>query len=82
MSDEALGYWLYLLRHLSFSGSPIDNPYLRSVGLSDVNLEQRVRQLPGFAFARMSDLYDFGWQYPDLQAWAAGVLSDGGEIGG
>ena len=82
VSDEALGYWLYLLRHLSYSGSPIDNPYLRSVGLSDVTLEQRVRQLPGFAFARMSDLYDFGWQYPDLQAWAAGVLGDEGEIGG
>ena len=80
VSDEALGYWLYLLRHLSYSGSPIDNPYLRSVGLSDVTLEQRVRQLPGFAFARMSDLYDFGWQYPDLQTWAVGVL--GGESEG
>jgi hypothetical protein len=50
--------------------------------LSDVILEQRVRQLPGFAFARMNDLYDFGWQYPDLQAWATVFLGDRGESRG
>jgi hypothetical protein len=79
VSDEALGYWLYFLRHLSYAGSLVENPYLRSVGMSDLTLEQRVRQLPGFAFSRMSNLYDFGWQYPDLHSWASGVLGSGRE---
>ena len=74
VTDEALGYWLYFLRHLAFVGSLIENPYLRSVGLIDSSLEQRVRQLPGFAFSSMNDLYDFGWQYSDLSSWAVGVL--------
>jgi hypothetical protein len=74
VSNESLGYWLYFSRHLSFKGSQIDNPYLRSVGISKLNLEQRVRQLPGFNFSCMSDLHDFGWHYPDLQTWASEIL--------
>lgn len=74
VTDEALAYWLYFLRHLSFEGSILENSYLASVGLSEGFLEQRLRRSPGLAFTRMGELYDFGWQYPDLKAWAIGTL--------
>lgn len=75
ITDEALAYWLYFLQHLSFTGTLLDNPYFKSVGLSDSLLEQRLRSLPGITFKRMGELYDFGWQYPDLKTWAIASLA-------
>ena len=74
MSDEALAYWMYFLRELTFDGSLLNNPYLGSVGLSGEFLEQRLRRVPGLGFARMGDLYEFDWQYPDLVIWAENIL--------
>jgi hypothetical protein len=83
VTDEALAYWLYLLRGLSFEGTLLDNPYLVSVGLSGEFLEQRLRRLPGLSFSRMDDLHEFNWRYPDLKEWADRELGltweDGGE---
>ncbi|MFM2315032.1 MAG: hypothetical protein RLZZ04_4308 [Cyanobacteriota bacterium] len=45
VTDEALTYWLYFLRHLSFAGSLWTNPYFASVGLSGRLLEQRLNRL-------------------------------------
>lgn len=70
VTDEALAYWLYFLRHLSFKGSILNNPYFLSLGLSEGFLEQRLRRLPSLSFNRMGDLYDFGWCYADLKSWA------------
>jgi hypothetical protein len=75
VTDDALAYLLYLLRHMVFEGSLLDNPYLASVGLTGGVLEQRLRRLPGMAFRRMGELWDFGWQYADLQAWAQHTLA-------
>jgi hypothetical protein len=75
ISDEALAYWMYFLRGLTFEGSLLSNPYLVSVGLSEEFLEQRLRRLPGLSFARMGDLYEFDWKYPDLSTWAQKVLN-------
>ncbi|MBW4670331.1 MAG: DUF1819 family protein [Cyanomargarita calcarea GSE-NOS-MK-12-04C] len=74
VSDDALTYWLYFLRHVKFTGSLLDNPYLTSVGLSESFLEQRLRRLSSISFNRMGELYDFGWDYPDLKTWAIQVL--------
>ncbi|MFM7425256.1 MAG: hypothetical protein ACKO7W_09750 [Elainella sp.] len=74
VTDEALAYWLYLLRNLSFEGTILDNPYLASVGLSEGFLEQRLRRLPGLSFNRMNDLHEFNWQYPSLKTWAVEEL--------
>jgi len=68
--DEALEYLLYLLRETDFEGSLLDNPYLRSVGLDDTFLTDRLRQLPSLSFKRQGDLIDLDWLYPDLQRWA------------
>lgn len=69
VTDDALTYWLYFLRHLTFSGSLLENPYFASVGLVEGFLEQRLRRLPGLRFQRMGELHEFGWQYPDLLTW-------------
>ena len=75
VTDDALAYFLYLLRPLAFEGSLLENPYLASVGLTAGVLEQRLRRLPGLAFRRMGELWDFGWQYADLHAWAQHTLA-------
>lgn len=74
ITDEALTYWLYFLRHLNFEGTLRSNPYLASVGLSEGFLEQRLRKLPDISFKRMAELHDFGWAYPDLKTWALARL--------
>lgn len=70
IADETLEYLLYLLRNVSFSGSLLDNPYLRSVGLEGAVLEARLRKLSSLSFQRTGDLIAFDWRYPSLTAWA------------
>lgn len=72
--DVALGYLLYLLRGLRFEGTLLDNPYLRSVGLSGGLLDERLRGLPYLRFQRMGDVVEFGFRYPDLRAFAEAEL--------
>jgi hypothetical protein len=79
VTDEALTYWLYFLRHLKFEGSLLENPYFVSVGLSEGFLEQRLRKLPFLSFNRMGDLHDFGWEFSDLKTWATHGLALAGE---
>ncbi len=72
--DEALAYLMYFLRVVSFAGSLLDNPYLRSVGLQGPALEARLRKLPSLNFQRIGDVVEFNWQYPCLGAWAEAEL--------
>lgn len=74
VSDLALGYWLHLLRGITFSGTLTENPYLASVGLTEAFLEQRLRTLPGLTFRRMAHLTEFDWAFPSLTAWAEATL--------
>lgn len=67
--DDALEYLLYMLRQVRFEGTLLDNVYLRSVGLVDEVLEERLRSLPSLAFSRQGTLLDFGWRYESLAAW-------------
>ena len=80
VSDAALTYLLYLLRGVDIEGSVLDNPYLRSVGLEDSFLEERLRGLSALGYGRQGDLTNLDWRYPDLLAWAQaeGPLADGG----
>ncbi len=76
VTDEALTYLVYLLRGVRHAGTPLDNPYLRSVGLSGAVLTDRLRALPDLRFGRQGDLVDFGWKHASLTDWAAarGIL--------
>jgi hypothetical protein len=74
VTDTALTYILYALRATKFEGSLLDNPYLRSLALTEGFLEQRIRGLQVVTFRRMVDVVDFEWQYPSLQKWAEATL--------
>jgi hypothetical protein len=70
VTDAALTYLLYLLRAIELEGTLLENPYLGSLGLQGIALEQPLRRLQALDFRRMGGLTDFGWRYPDLTAWA------------
>ena len=74
VGDEALAYLLYFLRVVTFAGSMLDNPYLRSVGLQGPVLESRLRKLSSLNFHRIGDVVEFDWRYPCLGAWAEAEL--------
>ncbi len=69
--DEALAYLLHLLREVDFEGTLLANPYLRSVGLEDGLLTDRLKRLPDLGFGRQGELVDMGWKHGDLAEWAA-----------
>lgn len=80
VGDDALTYLMYLLREVEVDGTPLDNPYLRSVGMDGGLLEDRLRGLDALRFRRQGDLAEFGWRHPSLEAWAAAVgLLPGGD---
>lgn len=68
--DEALEYFVQLLRELDFAGTLTRNPYFASVGLDGPLLEERLRALPNVRFDRQGDLVDLAFRYPSLRAWA------------
>ncbi len=66
--DEALAYVLHLVRDVEFSGTLMDNPYLRSVGLQGDTLEDALARLAG----RSEDGgFDLAWMAKNLTEWAA-----------
>ncbi len=68
--DDALAYLLYVLRGITFEGSLIQNPYLRSVGLDGAILESRLAALPALRYRRAGDVIEFDWRHQRLAAWA------------
>ena len=69
VTTAALGYLLYLLRSVEFTGSLHDNPYLRSVGLVGGSVEDRVRAVPGVSMRRIADLVEFSFEHDTPLAW-------------
>lgn len=67
--DEALGYGLRLFRSVTLQGTFIDNLYLRSVGLWDKFLADRIRALPDIRIVTQGDLVEFSSGTPDLRSW-------------
>ena len=74
VTDEALGYILYLLRSIQFEGTLIDNPYLASVGVNGPELERRLRTFSDCALRRQGDLFEFSWRYRNLSEWAEATV--------
>lgn len=74
ITDVALSYLLHLLREVRIDATIVDNPYLRSVGLTGKFLEDRVRILPGVTIRKMGDLLEFESSAPDLKTWAIQTL--------
>jgi hypothetical protein len=78
VGDDALAYLLYALRVVTFEGTLLDNPYLRSVGLEGTALESRLRKLSSLDFQRSGDVVEFNWRYPCLGNWAEAELQNCG----
>jgi hypothetical protein len=74
VSNEALGYLMYLMREFEFEGTQLDNPYLKSVGLDGSWLQDRLRDVPGLGFQSQAGLVDFQWKYSGLRQWAQAEL--------
>jgi hypothetical protein len=77
VTDEALGYILYLLRAIQFQGTLIDNPYLASVGVTGSELERRLSTSPDCPLRRQGELFEFSWRYKDLSEWAESRILQG-----
>ena len=72
--DDALAYLLHVLRGITFEGSLVQNPYLRSVGLGGAVLESRLAALPALRYQRTGDVIEFDWRHQRLAAWAESEL--------
>jgi hypothetical protein len=77
VSGPALTYLMYLLRGVRFDGTLLENPYVASVGLEGLNLEDRLRALPALRFRRQRDLLDFGWIFAGLEECVASLAMSG-----
>jgi hypothetical protein len=74
VTDDALMYALHLWREVETSGTLLDNPYLRSVGLTGTFLEDRIRTLKGVELRRMGDLTEFTSKHSSFDTWAEEVV--------
>lgn len=77
VTEEALGYILYLLRSVQFQGTLIDNPYLASVGMTGPALERRMRTFSDATLRRQGDLFELSWRYNNLAEWAEARVLQG-----
>jgi hypothetical protein len=75
--DAIVGYVLYLLRGISFEGTLSENPYLRSLGVTDDGFASVVARVPGIRFAGLGNVGEVSWLEPGLMAWGLGVLGAG-----
>ena len=73
VSDHALAYLLYLLRETRFEGTLTSSPYLKSVGLDEHLMTQRMPSLPGVALRKASGGLVFDWAHKDLASWVKEV---------
>ena len=73
VSEAALTYALYLLRGADIDGTWLDNPYLRSVGLRDGALDDRLRAARALTFRRAAGVIDASWRHDSLLSWAGSV---------
>jgi hypothetical protein len=73
----ALGYLLYLLRHVSVDGGLLESPYLASVLPEASVRSSELRGIDGVRVSVMGDVQNFEWAYPDLMSWARAQAAGG-----
>ncbi len=67
--DVVLGYLLYLLRGIAFEGTTLDNPYLRSLGVTGESFRSAVARVPGIHFVQLGTATELTFEEPSLLAW-------------
>lgn len=69
ISNHCLTYILYALREISFQGNMLENPYLKSVGLTGSFLISQINQSSALSVQQIGDTISFEWKYPSLVEW-------------
>ena len=70
VSETALQYLMYALREIEFEGSLLENPYLKSVGLTGSFLTTQLSRTPSISVNQVGDVFSLEWKYRDLLEWA------------
>lgn len=70
----ALGYALYLLRGVSYEGTPTRNPYLRSLGVTERSFRSFAPDIPGIRYAELGGASEITFLEPSLMAWGLRAL--------
>ena len=81
VNQRALQYILYALREIEFQGSLLENPYLKSVGLTGSFLISQINQTSTISVNQLGDVTSLEWKYPTLLEWSNQEIS-GGHNGG
>lgn len=72
--DVAIGYALYLVREVTIEGSLLDNPYLRSLGITQETFRAFAPRIPGVHFVELGGATELSFDAPSLRAWAANAF--------
>jgi len=75
--DEAVTYLVYLLREVEVEQPVLDNPYLRSVGLTGSLLADRLRSLESVAYAHQAGVVHLTYRFDSLLDWAQATVAPG-----
>ena len=75
VDEVALHYLMYVLRGITFEGTLTANPYVKSVGLDEVDLARRLHAAAPVSIHRQGDLIDFTWRFDSLTDWAANSVA-------
>jgi hypothetical protein len=62
-------YALYLLRGVTYEGTPTANPYLRSLGLTAHSFGAFAPDIPGIRYAELGGASEITYLEPSLTAW-------------
>ena len=68
LSDHALAYLLYLLKRMTFEGSLLDNPYLRSSTV-EIDLQERLQHLPQIEAEPGDGSGGLQWKHDTFTGW-------------
>ncbi len=74
-SDDALSYLLHLLRGIDITEPLLDNPYLRSVGLTGSLLSDRLRALPALDYHHSAGAAHVEFHHGSLRDWAEATVA-------
>jgi hypothetical protein len=69
-----LGYALYLLRGVTYEGTPTDNPYLRSLGVTARTFHAFAPDIPGVRYAELGGASELTLLEPTLAVWGLHAL--------
>ena len=75
VEDDALRYLLHLLRAVEIDASLLDNPYLRSMGLTGSVLADRLRTFSDVGYSHQAGVVHLNFRHESLRSWAHATVA-------